>query len=133
MKKIDTDKITEVVERGEEYRIKDISAPDMSYVRTWAYRKGFNSRRDGNDAVISIEKKYSIAEELRDKMKGRDSFIIEGQTETYIRSAISQFNKSAPFAWKVKRISKKELMIYPDPVAQLAWKNDPLPREQDLI
>jgi hypothetical protein len=113
-------------ETNGEYLAKNISGPDLAYLRTWASRKGYSVTKQGLDAFVSIKKNNKVRAQLKQLIAAGKQFSFEHPNGQYIRTIVSEINKNSVIKWKVSETQMKELFIcYPDPVSEaLLNKND---------
>lgn len=106
-------------ETNGEYLAKNIKGADLSYLRTWANRKGYFVTKQGQDAFISIKKNNKLRAQIKKSIAAGKRFTIEHDNGSYIRTVVSEYNKTASIKWSVSETAEEKLfIIYPDPVSE---------------
>lgn len=110
-----TDAALEMLNKGEDFIIKDVDPKKIGYVRCWATRHKFFSKKIGNDIVISKEKEDSLRLTIFTNLPTGNDFWIEGyeDQEQVIRNYVSIFNSKHHSKYKVNKFKySKGFMIY---------------------
>lgn len=116
MKNIDTDLILAAIERGESYRISEITPKMLGYVRCWANRRGYFVTKEGKDAIVSKEKEDKLRTELFKKLPDGNTFFIAVNPDQmqYLRNLVSQYNKTAAVKYRTQSVTGG-YVLFPNP------------------